>query len=109
MSTLARSKSLRLDDMLNVCGPVLSFYRHKSLLDYLQTQGFTETFQALQKETGQEGFVVDPKAKYAGLLEKKWTSVIRLQKKVSRRGSLIDEQAQSSILTELALAIRSWS
>ena len=26
--------------------------------------------------------MVDPKAKYAGLLEKKWSSVIRLQKKV---------------------------
>ena len=36
----------------------------------------------LQRETGQDGFVPDPKAKYAGLLEKKWTSVIRLQKKI---------------------------
>lgn len=56
---------------------------HKSILDYLQTNGLTETFDALQRETDQQGFIPDPKAKYAGLLEKKWTSVIRLQKKVS--------------------------
>lgn len=59
------------------------FFRHKSLLDYLQTQGFSATYEALQQEAGQEGFVPDPKAKYAGLLERKWTSVIRMQKKVS--------------------------
>lgn len=59
--------------------------RHKSLLDYLQTQGFSNTFEALQQEAGQEGFVPDPKAKYAGLLERKWTSVIRMQKKASGR------------------------
>ena len=58
---------------------------HKSLLDYCKTQGFNATFEALQQEAGQEGFVSDPKAKYAGLLEKKWTSVIRLQKKVGRQ------------------------
>lgn len=58
---------------------------HKSLLDYFQTQGFTGAFEALQKEAGQDGFVADPKAKVSGLLERKWTSVIRLQKKVSLR------------------------
>jgi hypothetical protein len=36
----------------------------------------------LQNETHISDFVPDPKQKYAGLLEKKWTSVIRLQKKV---------------------------
>lgn len=59
--------------------------RHKSLLDYFQTHGFTSSFDALKLEAGQEGFTIDPKAKYAGLLEKKWTSVIRLQKKVSKK------------------------
>lgn len=36
----------------------------------------------LKSETHLEDFTSDPKQKYSGLLEKKWTSVIRLQKKV---------------------------
>ena len=56
--------------------------RHKAILDYLNAGGFSESFGALQKETQNEDFIPDPKTKYAGLLEKKWTSVIRLQKKV---------------------------
>lgn len=63
-------------------------HRHKSLLDYLLSQGFNASYQALKEEAGQDGFVSDPKAKYSGLLEKKWTSVIRLQKKVSVRRSV---------------------
>jgi len=55
------------------------------MLDYLHTQGFLEAFDALKVESSTE-YVPDPKAKYAGLLEKKWTSVIRLQKKVCADG-----------------------
>lgn len=55
---------------------------HKSILDYLQTNGFTETLNAFKAEAKQEDFQPDGKAKWSGLLEKKWTSVIRLQKKV---------------------------
>jgi len=51
------------------------------MLEYLYTNNFTEAFNALKTSTGTE-YTPDPKAKYAGLLEKKWTSVIRLQKKV---------------------------
>lgn len=54
---------------------------HKAILDYLSSSGFKEAFNAFKNETGDD-FVPDPKQKYAGLLEKKWTSVIRLQKKV---------------------------
>ena len=61
---------------------VYVFSRHKAILDYLNAGGFSESFGALQKETQNEDFIPDPKTKYAGLLEKKWTSVIRLQKKV---------------------------
>lgn len=56
--------------------------RHKSILDYLQTNGYTETLNAFKEEADQPDFQPDPKAKWSGLLEKKWTSVIRLQKKV---------------------------
>lgn len=51
-------------------------------MDYLSTCGFKEAFEALKNETKNDDFVADPKQKYSGLLEKKWTSVIRLQKKV---------------------------
>lgn len=59
------------------------FFRHKAILDYLSSSGFTDSFNSLKSETHNEDFTADPKQKYSGLLEKKWTSVIRLQKKVS--------------------------
>jgi platelet-activating factor acetylhydrolase IB subunit alpha len=48
----------------------------------LSSSGFQEAFVALKQESGNDDFTLDSKQKYAGLLEKKWTSVIRLQKKV---------------------------
>ncbi|CEI94844.1 Putative Nuclear distribution protein PAC1 [Rhizopus microsporus] len=63
---------------------------HKAILDYLNSSGFTESFMTLKSETHNEDFVPDPKQKYAGLLEKKWTSVIRLQKKVKIYQTLFD-------------------
>ncbi|KAG0290972.1 protein with putative role during mitosis, partial [Dissophora globulifera] len=56
---------------------------HKAILEYLNASGFTESFQTLRNETRNQDF--NPaalKPKSAGLLEKKWTSVIRLQKKI---------------------------
>ena len=58
-------------------------YSHKSILDYLHNTGLTASYDALRSETHHDDFHPDPKSKHAGLLEKKWTSVIRLQKKVS--------------------------
>lgn len=52
------------------------------MLDYLYANNFISAFNALKSDAGTQ-YTPDPKAKYAGLLEKKWTSVIRLQKKVS--------------------------
>lgn len=52
------------------------------MLDYLHTNGFHETFAILKSETQLDDFQPDTKSKTSGLLEKKWTSVIRLQKKV---------------------------
>lgn len=61
-----------------------SVYRHKAMLSYLHSAGLHETYEALKRETENGDFEMDdPKAKWVGLLEKKWTSVIRLQKKVS--------------------------
>jgi platelet-activating factor acetylhydrolase IB subunit alpha len=55
----------------------------KSILDYLYNNGLMESFETLKLESNNEDFVPDPKLRYSNLLEKKWTSVIRLQKKVS--------------------------
>lgn len=53
------------------------------MLSYLHASGMHATFDALKAESANEDFTTDdPKAKWNGLLEKKWTSVIRLQKKV---------------------------
>ncbi|TFY53007.1 hypothetical protein EVG20_g10307 [Dentipellis fragilis] len=71
---------------------------HKSMLEYLHANNFTEAYSALAKESGTE-YTPDPKAKYVGLLEKKWTSVIRLQKKImdlENRNSALQEELSLS-------------
>ena len=45
----------------------------------MMSNGYNEALDAFKRETDMPGEV---DKKYAGLLEKKWTSVIRLQKKV---------------------------
>lgn len=55
------------------------------MLSYLLSAGMQNTYEALAREADMTDFDgSDPKAKWVGLLEKKWTSVIRLQKKVRR-------------------------
>lgn len=51
---------------------------NKAILDYLKSSGLDSSAEAFQRETEIED--LDPKK--TGLLEKKWTSIIRLQKKV---------------------------
>lgn len=55
------------------------FPRNKAIADYLSTNGYQDALEAFKKEADMPGEV---ERKYGGLLEKKWTSVIRLQKKV---------------------------
>lgn len=53
------------------------------MLSYLHATGMHDTYDALKRDTDNDDFdPSDAKAKWVGLLEKKWTSVIRLQKKV---------------------------
>ena len=52
---------------------------NKAIAEYLQSNGYNDALDALKREADMPG---DVDKKYAGLLEKKWTSVIRLQKKV---------------------------
>jgi platelet-activating factor acetylhydrolase IB subunit alpha len=57
-------------------------FRQRAILDFLNTNGYRDAYEALKLESSNEDFEPDSKSKYYGLLEKKWTSVIRLQKKV---------------------------
>ena len=65
--------------------------RHKSILAYLSASGLVDTCASFKEELGlAEDFVDDATLKkYEGLLEKKWTSVVRLQKKVWRQRALL--------------------
>ena len=61
---------------------------HVAILDYLSSEshggGFATAAEAFMRESGlSEGVSEGVSGKASGLLEKKWTSVIRLQKKVS--------------------------
>ena len=53
---------------------------NKAIADYMLSNGYNEALDAFKRDTDMPG---DVDKKYSGLLEKKWTSVIRLQKKVS--------------------------
>lgn len=55
------------------------------MLDYLDANGFVNSFDTFKLESNLQDLVLDSNAKYSGLLQKKWTSVIRLQKKVVSR------------------------
>ena len=57
----------------------LVFTRHQSILDYfVENALFPETVAALRREAQ----IAESREVGKGLLEKKWTSVVRLQKKV---------------------------
>jgi len=56
---------------------------HKSLIAYLAANNLPEAAQALRNELGiGDDFDDATRKKYEGLLERKWTVVARLQRKV---------------------------
>ncbi|KAJ5551391.1 WD domain-containing protein [Penicillium sp. DV-2018c] len=57
---------------------------NKSIIAYLSANGLTETAESLRKETNftNDRFDTTAAKKYETLLEKKWTSTARLQKKI---------------------------
>ncbi|KAG9239719.1 nuclear migration protein-like protein nudF [Amylocarpus encephaloides] len=79
---------------------------HKSLIAYLSSRGLPNSGAALREELNiGDGFDAVTSKKYEGLLEKKWTSVVRLQKKIMelelRNASLqaeIDSATPTSLL-----------
>ena len=57
---------------------------HKAIVAYLTSTNHTDSARALRDELNiADGFDEATSKKYEGLLEKKWTSVVRLQKKAS--------------------------
>ena len=56
---------------------------HKSIIAYLHVANLPKSATQLREELGLGDTFDDvTRKKYEGLLEKKWTSVVRLQKKV---------------------------
>lgn len=64
---------------------------HKSIIAYLSANNLPATAAALRQELSLPEEVLDSTTvkKYEGLLEKKWTSVVRLQKKVGLKCSIV--------------------
>lgn len=70
------------------------------MIAYLSANNLQNTAAALREELGLSEETLDPNTvkKYEGLLEKKWTSVVRLQKKVrSCVRSSIQDRTRASV------------
>jgi len=67
---------------------------NKAIADYMLGNGYNEALEAFKKETDMPGEI---DKKYSGLLEKKWTSVIRLQKKVNELEGKLSEAEKEFI------------
>lgn len=64
---------------------------HSAILDYLRSQGLEKTAETFVGEAN----VPEPEKKIDGLLEKKWTSILRLQKKVQDLEKKVEEQQET--------------
>lgn len=62
-----------------------------AIVEYLSSNGFNQSCEIFRQEANMLDDQITDHAKYAGLLEKKWTSVIRLQKKVMDLESKLSE------------------
>ncbi|ORX92113.1 dynein regulator [Basidiobolus meristosporus CBS 931.73] len=80
----------------------------RAILDFLHVNGYTDSYETLKRESHNEEFNPDPMQKYTGLLEKKWTSVIRLQKKImdlEKQMSQIKEELSSAPIRKAANSV----
>lgn len=68
----------------------LIFDRNKAIADYLGANNYVDALEAFRKEADLDA-TESIEIKYSGLLEKKWTSVIRLQKKVMELEAQLSE------------------
>ncbi|KAF2765022.1 dynein regulator [Teratosphaeria nubilosa] len=80
---------------------------HKSLVAYLASCGYTKSAQAIREEVNlpDETFDAATAKKYEGLLEKKWTSIVRLQKKIhdlEKKSAQLQSELDNATPTSLA-------
>lgn len=68
---------------------------NKAIADYLQSNGYLESLEIFRKEAHINNDDFDKKL--VGILEKKWTSVVRLQKKVTELESRLKETEKEYI------------
>lgn len=64
--------------------------RNKAIADYLSANNYVDALESFRKEADLDA-TESLEIKYSGLLEKKWTSVIRLQKKVMELEAKLSE------------------
>ncbi|EAS36333.3 nuclear distribution protein PAC1 [Coccidioides immitis RS] len=79
---------------------------HKSMIAYLLSVNLSKSAAALREELADSVHLDDATAKkYEGLLEKKWTSVVRLQKKImdlESRNAALQQELDSATPTSLS-------
>lgn len=66
---------------------------NKAIAEYLSSNNYKESYDAFLRETQLPADTVADK-KLAGMLEKKWTTVVRLQKKIDELQSQLDKKDQ---------------
>ncbi|KAJ3178112.1 protein with putative role during mitosis [Gaertneriomyces sp. JEL0708] len=81
---------------MNILTPRQETELRLALLDYLHTHNLPQTAELFAQEAAIQDFVNDGKQRYSGLLEKKWGSLVRLQKKI-----MDQEETISALRAEL--------
>jgi platelet-activating factor acetylhydrolase IB subunit alpha len=69
---------------------------NRAIADYLHSNNYKETFECFLKETNMPADIQSDK-KYSGVLEKKWTTVVRLQKKIVELESQLEKKEQELV------------
>ena len=63
---------------------------NRAIADYLLTNNFKDTFDSFLREAN----LTNDDKKYSGVLEKKWTTVVRLQKKIADLEAALEKKDQ---------------
>lgn len=73
---------------------------NRAIADYLLTNNYKDTFDSFLKETNlsPNDSILNDK-KYSGVLEKKWTTVVRLQKKIADLEAQLEKKDQELLNT----------
>ena len=69
---------------------------NKAIADYLLTNNYKESYESFLKDTSLPADALADK-KYAGSLEKKWTTVVRLQNKIIELEKQLESKNQETV------------